>query len=97
MVTAARIVTSDAVLGQARTMVDPELSRERVAELVTADSPSQDMLHIVATRIDGESRRSRWRGPSPTSELAYEESASSSISQAEKSASTNGCRGWRTS
>src|SRR4051812_36788556 len=48
MVTEARIVTSDVVLGKARSLMNPVLSRERIRTLVTVDSPSADVLHIVA-------------------------------------------------
>jgi capsular polysaccharide biosynthesis protein len=85
MVTETRIVTSDAVLGEARKMVHPELTREQVAALVTADSPSQDMLHIVAQGATKESAESLAHAVAKA-ELDYQQSASSSLSNAEQAA-----------
>ena len=85
MATATRIVTSDAVLGKARTLVDPVLSRDQVTELVTADSPSQDMVHIVARGSTRQAAESLARAVA-AAELAYEQDASSSLSSAERAA-----------
>jgi capsular polysaccharide biosynthesis protein len=85
MPTETRIVTSDVVLGKARTLVDPVLSRNDIAQLVTADSPSANMLHIVARGSTREAAESLAKAVA-AAELAYEEQASSSLSQAERAA-----------
>lgn len=83
MATETRIVTSDAVLGRARTLTEPALSRDRIAQLVTATSPSQNMLHIVAQGRTSRAAESLARAVA-TSEVSYEQQASSSLSAAER-------------
>jgi capsular polysaccharide biosynthesis protein len=48
MPTEVRILTSDSVLGKARTKVRPALTRDQIAASVTASSPSLDVLDIEA-------------------------------------------------
>src|SRR5215472_5488450 len=48
MVTETQIATSDVILDKARTLVKPTLSRDRIGQLVSANSPSQDLLNLVA-------------------------------------------------
>jgi capsular polysaccharide biosynthesis protein len=88
MVTEARIVTSDAVLDEARTQVDPVLSRDRIAQLVTADSPSADLLHIVARGTTAGAAESLAEAVA-NAEVTYELEATSSLSQAAAQALEN--------
>ena len=85
MATETRIVTSDAVLGTARKMVRPALTSERIRALVTASSPSENMLQIDARGTTAEAAESLARAVA-ASELAYENDSTSSITQAEESA-----------
>jgi capsular polysaccharide biosynthesis protein len=81
MGTETRIVTSDAVLDKARILVHPALSRDQVARLVTADSPSPDMLHIVARGSTAKAAQSLAHAVA-VSELDYQLRAASSLSNA---------------
>ena len=81
MVTETRIVTSDAVLGRARKLVDPVLSRDHIAQLVTADSPSADMLHIVAQGTTQKAAESLAQAVA-VAESDYEQSSTSTVSNA---------------
>lgn len=85
MVTATRVVTSDAVLGPARRQVRPALSRSEVTGLVTASSPSQDMLQIVAQGGTPKAAESLAQAVAEA-EVGYEVQASSSLSNAERAA-----------
>jgi capsular polysaccharide biosynthesis protein len=85
MDTETRIVTSDAVLGTARTMVRPMLTSEQIRGLVTASSPSENMLQIDARGPTAQAAETLARAVA-TAELVYENESSSSISQAEKAA-----------
>ena len=85
MATETRILTSDAVLGSARKVVRPTLSSARIRELVTASSPSQNMLQIDARGTTAEAAESL-AGAVAASELAYENDPTSSITQAEQAA-----------
>ncbi len=85
MATEARIATSDAVLGRARTLVRPALGPRRIKQLVTVDSPSQSMLHITARGSTAHAAESLAEAVA-ASELAYEKQASSSLSNAEQAA-----------
>ena len=81
MVTETRIVTSDAVLVRARKLVDPVLSRDHIAQLVTADSPSADMLHIVAQGTTQKAAESLAQAVA-VAESDYEQSSTSTVSNA---------------
>jgi capsular polysaccharide biosynthesis protein len=83
MATETRIVTSDAVLGSARKLARQELSGKGIRTLVTASSPSQNMLQIEARGATAKAAESLANAVA-ASELAYENDATSSISQAEK-------------
>jgi capsular polysaccharide biosynthesis protein len=79
MLTETRIVTSDAVLDRARKLVSPALSREQIAQLVSADSPSQNMLHIVGRGSTRQAAESLAQAVA-VAELAYQQVATSSLS-----------------
>jgi capsular polysaccharide biosynthesis protein len=83
MVTAARIVTSDAVLDQARRQVSPPLSREQVSRLVSASSPSQDLLQIVARGSSAEAAESLARAVAD-SEVEYQSDSNSTLTGSER-------------
>jgi capsular polysaccharide biosynthesis protein len=85
MSTETRIVTSDAVLDGARKLVHPTLSRESIGRLVSASSPSQDMLQIVARGSTAHGAESLARAVAQA-ELTYEQQASSSLSNAAQAA-----------
>ena len=79
MDTETRIVTSDAVLNQARTKVEPHLSRDQIARLVSADSPSANLLHIVARGSTAKAAESLAQAVAE-SELDYQLQDSSTLS-----------------
>jgi capsular polysaccharide biosynthesis protein len=81
MNTETRIVTSDAVLDAARSKVDPILSRDQISRLVTADSPSADLLHIVARGETAAGAEDLVEAVADA-EVAYQLRASSSLSNA---------------
>jgi capsular polysaccharide biosynthesis protein len=82
MVTETQIVTSDAVLNGARTKLQPALGRDEIARLVTASSPSADMLHIVARGSTPQAAEALAQAVAE-SEVDYEQRATSSLGNAE--------------
>jgi capsular polysaccharide biosynthesis protein len=82
MVTETKIVTSDAVLGHARTKVDPPLSRDQISRYVTASSPSADLLSIVARGSTAGAAESLARAVAQA-EVEYEQRSTSTLGSAE--------------
>ena len=85
MVTEAQVATSDVVLGRARMQVHPTLSRDRIEQLVTVDSPSHDMLQITGRGPTAQAAQELAQTVA-NSELAYQKRASSSLSNSERAA-----------
>jgi capsular polysaccharide biosynthesis protein len=81
MGTETRIVTSDPVLEKAAKLVHPALSRNQIARLVSASSPSTNLLHIVARGSTAKAAESLAQAVAE-SELAYQLEATSNLSAA---------------